>query len=112
MNSTRPLVIAVSLLLGGQTVFAQDMSRYRAYVLDSSVDAVIAASDARSADVKTLHARPAIIQELQWRAPYLRSTDTPADPVREIVFTFYDDALYQIVVKYDRDHTEGLTNNA
>lgn len=33
-----------------------------------------------------------------------------ADPVREIVFTFYNDALYQVLVTYDRDRTEGLTN--
>ena len=35
---------------------------------------VIAASGARSADAKTLHKRPATIQELQWRAPYVTST--------------------------------------
>jgi hypothetical protein len=33
-----------------------------------------------------------------------------ADPVRGIVFTFLDDALYQVVVSYDRDRTDGLTN--
>jgi len=34
-----------------------------------------------------------------------------ADPVRGAVFAFYDDALYQIVVSYDRDRTNGLTNS-
>ena len=111
MNSTRPLVIAVSLILSGQMASAQDMSRYRVYALESSVDSVIAASGARSADVKRLHERPATIQELQWRAPYVGSGDTLADPVREIAFTFYNDALYQVVVNYDRDRTEGLTDN-
>ena len=111
MNSTRPLVIAVSLILSGQMASAQDMSRYRVYALESSLDSVIAASGARSADAKTLHERPATIQELQWRAPYVGSGDTLADPVREIAFTFYNDALYQVVVNYDRDRTEGLTNN-
>lgn len=33
-----------------------------------------------------------------------------ADPVRGAVFTFVNDALYQIVVKYDRDRTDGLTD--
>jgi len=110
MNSTRPLVIAVSLILSGQVASAQDMSRYRVYALGSSVDSVIAASGARSADVKTLHERPATIQELQWRAPYVGFGDAPADPVQEIAFTFYNDALYRVVVTYDRDRTEGLTN--
>ncbi len=110
MNSTRPLVIAVGLMLSGQTVSAQGMSHYRAYALESSLDSVIAASGARPADAKTLHERPATIQELQWRAPYVGSGDTPADPVREIAFTFYNGALYQVIVNYDRTRTEGLTN--
>jgi len=111
MNSTRPLVITVGLVLGAQLAFAQDMSRYRAYVLESSLDSVVAASGARAADAKTLHERPATIQQLEWRAPYVDSRNTLADPVREISFTFYNDALYQVVVNYDRDRTEGLTNS-
>jgi len=111
MNSTRPLVIAVGLILGGQLAFAQDMSRYRAYVLESSLDSVVAASGARTADAKTLHERPATIQQLEWRAPYVDSRNTLADPVREISFTFYNAALYQVIVSYDRDRTEGLTNS-
>ena len=110
MNSSHPFVIVVGVILSGHIVSAQDMSRYRAYALDSSIESVIAASGARSSDVKTLHERPAIIQELQWRVPYLNSTATLADPVREITFTFYNDALYQVVVQYDRYRTEGLTN--
>jgi hypothetical protein len=111
MNSARPLVIAVGLILGGQLAFAQDMSRYRAYVLESSLDSIVAASGARAADAKTLHERPAAIQQLEWRAPYVDSRNTLADPVREISFTFYNDALYQVIVNYDRDRTEGLTNS-
>jgi len=110
MKCTRPLVIALGLVFSGQMASAQDMTRYRGYALDSSVDAVIAASGARSADVKTLHERPARIQELQWRAPYARFGDPLADPVRDLTFTFCDGALYQVVVNYDRDRTEGLTS--
>ena len=33
-----------------------------------------------------------------------------ADSVREIAFSFYNDALYQLIVSYDRDKTYGLTN--
>jgi hypothetical protein len=109
MNSNRPLVIAVSLILSGQMAYAQDISRYRDYALESTLKSVIAASGARSLDVKSLHARPAAIQELQWRAP-LGPRDALADPVREIAFSFYNDALYRIVVNYDRDRTEGLTS--
>jgi hypothetical protein len=65
MNSTRPLVIAVGLIFGGQMAFAQEMSRYRVYALESSLDSVVAASGARAADAKTLHERPAAIQRAE-----------------------------------------------
>ena len=110
MNIRRPLVIAAGLLLSGHPAVAQDMSRYRSYVLESSVDSVVAASGARAADTKTLHERPATIQQLEWRAPYVDYRATTADPVREVSFTFYNDALYQVIVSYDRNRTEGLTN--
>jgi hypothetical protein len=111
MNSTRPLVILVGFMLAGQLAFAQDLTRYRAYALESSVDSIVVASGARAADIKTLHARPAAIQQLEWRPPYADFRNSSVDPVRDISFTFYNDALYQIIVNYHRDRTEGLTNS-
>ena len=111
MNRAHAVAIVVGIIaLTGQPIFAQDLTRYRVYALESSLDSVVSASGARAADAKTLHERPAKIQELEWRAPYV-STATLVDPVREIVFAFYNDALYQVVVNYDRDRTEGLTNS-
>ncbi len=34
----------------------------------------------------------------------------PTEPVREVIFTFYNDRLFQIVVDYDRERTQGLTD--
>ena len=111
MNRSRVLFIAIALIADSQVGLAQELSRYRGYVLDSSVESVLAAGGARAAEVKTLHERPAKIQELEWRAPYASSGDEPADPVRGAVFSFCDDALYQIVVSYDRARTDGLTSS-
>ncbi len=111
MNRLHHIVVAASLLFSSQLASAQDISRYRVYALESSLVSVVAASGARPGDAKTLHQRPATIQELQWRAPYVSSRETLADPVREILFTFYNDALYQVVVTYDRHRMEGLTNS-
>ena len=110
MNRAHGFVVAV-ILLSGQTVFAQDLSRYRDYVLESSVDTVAASSGLRATEAKTLHERPAMIQELQWRAPYVNPATTAADPVRDVAFAFFNDALYQVVVTYNRDRTAGLTND-
>lgn len=111
MNSARIGLIAAVLVFTSQLGSAQDLSRYRVYVLESSLQSVLTATNARVGDVKTLHERPAKIQELEWRAPYAYYGDAMADPVRGAVFTFSDDALYQVVVSYDRDRTKGLTNS-
>jgi hypothetical protein len=106
----RLVAVAVVLVLSAQLVSAQDVSRYRVYTLDSSVESVLAASGARAADIRVLHERPALIQELEWRAPYAHAANELADPVRTIVFSFCDNALYQVLVNYDPTRTEGLTN--
>jgi hypothetical protein len=111
MNSARVLVITAVLVFASQTGWAQDLSRYRGYVLESSLESVVAASGARAPDVKTLHERPAKIQELHWRTPYASSGAALADPVRGAVFTFFDDALYQVIVNYERDRMIGLTDS-
>ena len=94
----------------GIAASAQDLSRYRAYALESSLVSVIALSGSRPTDAKTLHERPASIQELQWRAPYLGTSDKLADPVKAITFSFYNDALYRVTVNYDRSRTAELTD--
>jgi len=111
MNSARLFSIAVVLVLSSQLVSAQDRSSYRAYALDSSLDSVLAASGARAADTKVLHERPALIQELEWRPPYAHSGNELVDPVRALIFSFCNGALYQVLVSYDRDRTDGLSNS-
>lgn len=112
MISVRLLaVVAFGVMLSARALDAQDLSRYRDFALGSSVSSVATMSGARTADIKVVHQRPAIIQELVWRPPYvLRSSRVAADPVREIVFSFYNDRMFQIVVTYERDRTEGLTD--
>jgi hypothetical protein len=111
MNNRRAVVVGTAALsLLGHVASAQDASRYRGYVLESTLESVAATSGARATDAKTIHERPAKIQELEWRAPYVSSGGALADPVRGIVFTFLDDALYQLVVSYHRDRTNGLTD--
>jgi hypothetical protein len=112
MNSRRAFLIGTAALgFFGHVASAQDVSSYRGYVLESTLESVVTTSGARATDAKTLHERPAKIQELEWRAPYVSSGSVLADPVRGIVFTFLDDALYQVVVSYDHGRTVGLTNN-
>lgn len=110
MNQARFIFVALALAVISQPATAQDRLGYRAFVLESSVDTVLSASGARVADVKVLHERPAVIQELEWRAPYTRAANEAADPVRQVLFSFCDNALYQVLVSYDPDRTDGLGN--
>ena len=110
MNSARIVVLATGVFLCVQLASAQDLSRYRGYALASSLESVIASSGSRADRALTLHRRPATIQELEWRAPYSSVGSAAADSVREISFSFYNDALYQLIVTYDRAKTDGLTN--
>jgi hypothetical protein len=102
---------AAALLLPAQSPAAQDLSRYRGYALESSVATVVAVSGTSRSALRMRHERPARIEDLDWRAPYVPSGRELADPVRDVRFSFCDDRLYQIVVTYDRDRTQGLTND-
>ena len=100
---------AFAVALEAAPADTEALSRYRGFVLESSVAEVLGASGARAADVETVHTRPARIQQLEWRAPYVGSTVVDADPVRSILFAFHEGQLYQMTVTYHRERTEGLS---
>ena len=112
MNSVGACVMALlGCFIDAQLASAQDVFRYRAYILESSLESVLTDSGVGATVVKTVHERPATIHELEWRAPYLSSDRDLADPVHDITFAFYNGTLYQIIVSYARDRTDGLTSN-
>lgn len=110
MNRRTSMHVLAVVLVWGWTTSAQDLFSYRDYTLGSSVESVVALGGGRTGEATVLHRRPAVIQETTWRAPYASSSGVQADTVREITFSFYNGALYQLAVKYDVDRTRGLTN--
>ena len=58
----------------------------------------------------TLHTRPALIQELEWR-PQPLGMSSRTDPAKQIMFSFYNGELIRITINYDRHETEGLTTD-
>ena len=91
----------------------QDRARYREFQLGSDLASVSSLTGVAATEARTIHQRPAMMQELEWRRPYFVSGSmTPQDdPVRQIVFSFYDGQLSKIVVEYDRDRTAGMTDS-
>jgi hypothetical protein len=110
----RPRALAISVfgvLLTAHPLHAQEISRYREVEMGSPLLSVAGLSGLTPADAKVIHQRPAIIQDLEWRPGRSFSGSTVQDdPVREVVFSFYNDRLFRIVVHYDRDRTLGLTD--
>jgi hypothetical protein len=86
----------------------QNLSRYREFQFGMNLPAIAKQVGLEPSEVKVIHRRPALIQELNWQ-PQISLTSSRADPVRAIFFSFYNGELFRIVVNYDRYKTEGLT---
>jgi len=111
MRIRKLAIIALALVLATIGLGAQDLSHYRDFRLGNTLASVQKATGVTANDVRSIQQRPALIQELRWR-PAERYNDrmTPTEPVREVIFTFYNDQLFKIAIDYDRQRTEGLTD--
>jgi|KBSMisStandDraft_5_1062788.scaffolds.fasta_scaffold74928_2 hypothetical protein len=108
----RVVVVGLVVLLFAPPAQSQDRARYRDYRLGNDLTSVAALAKVPAAGAKTVHQRPGLIQELEWRQPYMMigSTKPQTDPVQRIVFSFYDDQLFRMAINYDRRRTNGLTD--
>jgi hypothetical protein len=99
----------VVLLVLAPLLRAQDLSKYRHFTLGVSLTKLLERTDQTMSDVKMVYGRPALIQELTWWPPSVPGTSLRSDSVEQILFSFYNGALFKISVTYDRPSTEGLT---
>jgi hypothetical protein len=72
---------------------------------------VLKQTERRPVDVKVIHARPTLIQELTWWPPAVPGVSYHADSVEQMLFSFCDGELYKISVNYDTASTQGLTTS-
>lgn len=86
-----------------------DLSWYRVFRLGMTLPEVVKLTDLGMSDTTTLHERPALIQEVNWRFPPMLDSSSAADPVESIVFNFYGGQLFRMEVHYAEDKTEGLS---
>jgi hypothetical protein len=94
-----------------QVLEAQNFSTYRQFELGTRVAAVSALTGTMASETKTIHQRPAVLQELEWRPSRwtVGATVASTDPVARIVFSFYDEQLFRIAVDYGTQWTKGMT---
>jgi hypothetical protein len=97
------------LLLAAPMLRAQGLSKYRHFSLGSNLTTVLKHTDQKLADVKVIHSRPALIQELTWWPASLPGPPLHPDAIEQMLFSFYNGELYKMSVTYDRSSTEGLT---
>ena len=110
MKTLRSLILClVVLLLTAPLLRAQDLSKYRHFTLGMNLTNLLERTEQKMTDVKTIHGRPALIQELTWWPPNVPGTSLRSDSVEQILFSFCNGELYKISVTYDRPSTEGLT---
>ena len=60
-------------------------------------------------NVKVIHGRPLLLQDLNWWPLSSPGTSSRSDSVEQILFSFCNGELYKISVTYDHTSTEGLT---
>jgi hypothetical protein len=110
MNLHRIAVLCFSVALVGSPALGQDLSAYRGVNLGDGLQKVIGATGASPTDIKLVHERPVLMQELEWRLRALGGSIVTNDPVQRVVFSFYHDQLYRILVTYERARIDGLTD--
>ncbi len=110
MKTPRNIVICVAaILLLVPLAYTQNLSKYRNFSLGTSLIVVSRQVNEKPADASVIYQSPALIQELTWWPLPSYQSSTPVDPVQQILFSFYNGALYKMVVTYDGSTTEGLT---
>ena len=110
MKMMRNIVVSLFMvLLSAPLIFGQDLSKYRAFSLGMTLSELSKQVGPYSHWTTLIHQRPAVIQELTlWS---LSASRAPIGGVSQILFSFYNGELYRMVVTYDRDATEGLTDD-
>ena len=111
MHGRTLAICVVGLVCSTDALRGQGVSQYRNFELGNTLASVTTLAHLTSSDAKTIHQRPAVLQDLKWRPSQWTpgSTAPSTDPVEELLFSFYNDQLFQIVVDYRHDRTEGMT---
>src|SRR5258707_14077706 len=109
MKTMRSSILCfVVLLLTAPLLRAQDLSKYRHFTSGMSMTGVLERTGQKMADVKLIHGRPALVQELNWWPPNLPGISYQSDTVEQILFSFYNGELSKIDVTYRGGATEAL----
>ena len=106
----RAAIALLIVFISAPLIYGQDLSRYRNFTFGMSVAVVSKEMDGKPADAAVIYERPALIEESTWYPPQPFASSRPAEPVEKVLFSFYNNALYRMLVTYDSSAIAGLTN--
>ena len=107
---SRGLIALITILIFASQIHGQDLSKYRNFSFGASLANVSKQVDRQPIEAEVIHQQPALIQELTWYPPLSVDSSRPAEPVDKVLFSFYDGALYRMLVIYESSAVEGLTD--
>ena len=111
MKMTRKSLILLAIVLCSTPLISgQDLSGYRKFSLGTSLAEITKQVGPYSHWTTVIHQRPAVIQEMTSWSLNSSPSRVGVDPVSQVLFSFYNGELYRIAVTYDRDATEGMTD--
>jgi len=111
MIHTRSFAVTISLAMFLiPLAYARDLSSYRGFHLGMDLAAVAEQAKMQVSEAKSICLRPSLIQELEWRSRSAFNSSLQSDPIKGITFNFYNGELFRILVSYNQDRTEGLTD--
>ena len=102
--------VVLYAILATAPLCGADLSKYRGFQLGANLATAAKQAGMKLSDARLVHQRPARIQALGWwpGSPF-QATATAVDPVREGLLRFYNGDLFQIIITYDRQKIEGMT---
>jgi hypothetical protein len=105
-------LVAILAGAGLATVHASTVfSRYRDVTLGDSIATVVERLQLVTPQIKVVFERPAKVEEITWRpSRFVSGVAATADPLSDLVLTFYEGRLARMVVSYDSQRTLGLTD--
>lgn len=107
---TALLVLSAAVLSPCVLPAAADLAAYRSFRLGMPLADVASRAGIAAPQARLISSRPERIEELDWRINWTPPVATvQPDPFRDVLFSFYNNELFEITVTYDRDRTNGLT---
>src|SRR5690348_11773174 len=109
MNLRISLLLSSAAAMFASALHGADLAAYRSLRLGMTVAEVAKQANLATSDAQLVASRPARIEQLDWHVNWAPHSAAQTTPFSELLFRFYNGALFEMAVTYDRDQTRGLT---